>query len=132
VQFKLNTRLVEIEPQRIMNVAELQRRMSNGAVVYWTMVKPAHAVLYDPSTDTVAQIAFFSKLWGLQRGDRIRHDHYDGIYQVFVPTTPSREKHSVAEKVANEGDTPFAHSSPVKLTPDVIVDVGSVQFVPSI
>lgn len=132
MKVQLNQRIVEVEPRRIMDVAELKRRMADGALLYWTMVHPKHAVLYDPSTDKVAQLAFFSPLWGLQRGNQIRHDRYDGIYQVFVPTTPAREKHRHADKRVNDEKEMFSQSAAPKASTHVVADVNSIQFEPSI
>jgi len=133
MQAKLNDKVFDLEPRRIMDVAELKRRMANGALLYWTMIRPAHAVLLDPEKNTVAQLAFFSKLWGLQRGKQIRHDRHDGIYQVFVPTSPVLEKHQAASKAALEADTLFAQSEPVSVgNAGCQTNDDSVQFLPSI
>lgn len=87
LKVQLNDEVFDLEPCRIQDVSELKRRMANGALLYWTMLRPAHAVLVDPAQRTVAQLNFFKPLWGLERSKQIRHDRYDGIYQVFVPTS---------------------------------------------
>lgn len=121
---------VELEPFVVKDAAELKSRMAKGALLYWTMVRPAHAVLFDPEKKTVAQLAFFKPLWGLQRSKQIRHDRYDGIYQVFLPTTPALEKASAAQAEAEAADSLFAQSEPLVAPQTVLVE--SVQFEPSI
>jgi len=125
MDFKLNDQVLEFEPRRIMDVATLKQRMAKGALLYWTMVKPAHAVLYDPTTNKVAQLAFFSKLWGLQRGNLIRHDRYEGIYQVFVPTTPARERNRIDVLQKGNSDELFSQSAPAG-------SVETINFEPNI
>ena len=89
MRWRLNDTDYELAPGRIKNVSELTSRMARGALLYWTMLPPAHAVLLDPATRTVSQLAFFRPLWGLQRSNQIRHDRHEGSYQVLVSTAPA-------------------------------------------
>jgi len=98
VRWRLNDAEYELVAHRIANVTELRAHMAKGALLYWTMVRPAHALLLDPERRTVAQLAFFKPLWGLQRSRQIRQDRYDGIYQVFVPTAPATEPARAAQR----------------------------------
>jgi hypothetical protein len=129
MRFRLNDKVVEYEPRRITDVAELKRRMANGALLYWTMVHPAHAVLFDPEKNTVAQLAFFKQLWGLQHGRKIRHDRYEGNYSVFVPTARAAEKECAAKARSALENTLFSQSEPVVSSNDVSE---TVEFDPSI
>jgi hypothetical protein len=129
MRFRLNDKVVEYEPRRITDVAELQRRMARGALLYWTMVRPKHAVLFDPEQQTVAQLGVFRELWSLQRSNKIRHDRYEGIYQVFVPTTKA-ESACAARLQADPSDTLFAQSAPAESASAAGVE--SILFNPSI
>lgn len=100
MRYRLNNAEYEVEPQRISDVAELKSRMARGGLLYWTMIRPAHALLVDPQTQRIARLAFFRPLWGLQRSNQIRHDRYDGIYQVLVPTAPALERDRAAAQAA--------------------------------
>jgi hypothetical protein len=100
VSYRLNYVQYELAPQRIADVAELKSRMARGELLYWTMIYPPHALLVDPEKRIVTRLAFFRPLWGLQRSRQIRHDRYDGTYQVFLPTTPALEEARARESSA--------------------------------
>ena len=120
MRWRLNDTEYELATHRIQNVTELKSRMAQGGLLYWTMLRPAHALLLDPQTGTLAQLAFFKPLWALQRSNQIRQDRHEGIYQVFVTTMPTLEKAASA----HAADTQFAQSTlaerePVTFNPSI-------------